>query len=83
MRMYQDLYVINAKVLALTSLLGGKQPSAEDCDVTPKDFKKICEELNNEGLISNVNYGEILNAEVTDKGMDYINTITDRVKELS
>ncbi len=81
--MYHDLYVINGKVAALNSLLGGEKPSAEDCSVTPDDFIAICAELYSEGLINNANIGKTLNAEVTDKGINYINTIIDRIKELS
>jgi len=80
--MYEDLYVMNGKVIALTLLLSGQQPSAEDCNVTPEDFTKICNELKNEGLISDVNDGTPLNAEVTEKVKDYINTMADKMNEL-
>ncbi|MGM0875602.1 MAG: hypothetical protein ACQEWV_12535 [Bacillota bacterium] len=82
--MYEDLYVINGKVTILTSLLGGKEPSAEVCDVTPEDFAKICEELENEGLIRNANFihgkGNAISAEVTGKGIKYFDRITNRLK---
>lgn len=78
--MNEDLYVINGKVSILTSLLNNKEPSAEACDVTPEDFVKICEEMYNEGLISHTNFGNVLNAEVTDKGVNYFDSITNRLR---
>ncbi|MDT3766121.1 hypothetical protein [Priestia filamentosa] len=78
--MNEDLYVINGKILILTSLLNDKEPSAETCDVTPEDFVKICEEMYNEGLISHTNFGDMLNAEVTDKGFNYFDNITNRLR---
>ncbi|MED3729353.1 hypothetical protein [Priestia filamentosa] len=78
--MNEDLYVINGKVLILTSLLNNKEPSAEASDVTPEDFVKIYEEMYNEGLISHTNFGDVLNAEVTDKGFHYFDSITNRLR---
>jgi hypothetical protein len=78
--MNEDLYVINGKVSILTSLLNDKVPSAESCDITPEDFVKICEEMYNEGLLSHTNFGNVLNAEVTDKGLNYFDSITNRLR---
>jgi hypothetical protein len=75
---------MNGKVSILTLLLEGKEPAAEDCKVAPEDFVKICEEMNNEGLIRNTNLihenGNALYAEVTDKGIKYFDSVTDRLK---
>lgn len=75
--MQEDLYVINGKAAILSSLLNGNIPSAEECHLTPEDFRQICEELYQEGYLMRTNLGNVLNAEVSDKGMDYLHTITE------
>lgn len=75
--MDEDLYVINGKVAILSSLLNGNRPSAEECHLTPEDFGQICEELYQEGYLMRTNLGNVLNAEVSDKGMSYLHTITE------
>jgi hypothetical protein len=78
--MIEDLYVINGKVSILTSLLNDREPYAETCDVTPEDLVKICEEMSNEGLITHTNFGNVLNAVVTVKGVNYLDSITNRLR---
>lgn len=73
--MYDDLYEINGKASILSSLLHGNVPSAEECQLAPEEFEQICNELYNEGYLRRTNLGNVLNAEVTDKGMSYLDTI--------
>jgi hypothetical protein len=71
-----DLYVINGKTYILSSLLNGNVPSVEGSSVAPEDFVEICEELFSEGFIKRTNFGNVISAEVTDKGMTYLDQIT-------
>ncbi len=73
--MEEDLYVINGKAAILSSLLNGNIPSAEECHLNPENFKKICEGLYQEGHLMRTNLGNVINAEVSDKGMNYLHTI--------
>ncbi|MGM7723866.1 hypothetical protein [uncultured Metabacillus sp.] len=78
--MNEDLYVINGKAAILSSLLDGKVTSADACEVTPEDFAKICGDMKKEGLIRQVNFGNVLNVEVTEKGINYFDSITNKLR---
>ena len=75
--MHDDLYIINAKAAILSSLLNGNIPSAEVCHLTTEGFVQICEELYCEGYLKRTNLGNVLNAEVSNKGLSYLHTILD------
>ncbi|HZH58494.1 MAG TPA: hypothetical protein VEY70_02730 [Metabacillus sp.] len=77
--MEEDLYVINGKAAILSSLLNGNIPSAKECHLTPEDFEQICVELYQEGYLMRTNLGNVLNAEVSDKGMTYLHTVNEKL----
>ena len=86
--MEDDLYVINAKAMIITSLIKGEEPLPEDCSVTPEDFVEIVGEMDSESLIENAKYsrdGEgkmpvasLNQAKVTDTGIQYIKDLPKR-----
>jgi len=75
--MHENLYIQNAKAVILSSLLNGQIPSAEECHLTIEEFGRICEELYSEGHLMRTNLGNVLNAEVSNKGFIYLHTITE------
>ncbi|KKI93499.1 hypothetical protein WQ54_04540 [Bacillus sp. SA1-12] len=78
--MNENLSFINGRIAILSSLLDGKVTTAAACNVTAEDFAKICGDLKNEGLIRQVNFGNVLNVEVTEKGINYIDNSTNRIR---
>ncbi|PGT82128.1 MULTISPECIES: hypothetical protein [Bacillaceae] len=78
--MYDDLYVINGKAAILSSLINGNIPTAEECNLTSEDFEKICEEMYEEGLIQRTNLGNVVNAEVSNKGIHFFDNIANSLE---
>ncbi|MCM3443377.1 hypothetical protein [Metabacillus halosaccharovorans] len=75
--MHENLSIQNAKAVILSSLINGQIPSAEACHLTIEEFGRICEELYSEGHLMRTNLGNVLNAEVSNKGYNFLHTITE------
>ncbi len=75
--MIEDVSIVNAKTVILSSLLNGHVPSAEECHLTTEAFKEVCEQLYSEEYVSRTNLGNVLNAEVSKKGMSYLHDMTE------
>lgn len=75
--MYEDLYIKNAKAVILSSLINGQIPSAEECHLTTEEFGRLCDELYREGHLMRTNLGNVLNAEVSHKGLSYLHNISE------